>query len=1007
METRTITLSPAGSAQFHNQVDFCVGTGRMGLALHHEYLEELKLVQKEIHFSHIRGHGLFSDDMAIYQVSEDGTPEYNYTYLDRVMDSYRALGLKPFLELGFMPSKMASGTQTIFYWKGNTTPPASYEAWTDMVKAVLTHLCDRYGREEVVTWPVEVWNEPNLPGFWEHADMPEYFKLFHRTFEAVKEVDERFRVGGPAVCGGSDEVWIRAFLEYCRDNGLTPDFITRHHYTTELPDHVGHYGYPELMRAEDGFANLHTTREIIDSFPAYRGKEIHITEFNTSYIPNAPIHDTNRNAAYIAHQLSRLGDDNESYSYWTFGDVFEEQGVPFTPFHGGFGLVAEGCIPKPTFWTFAFFKKLKEGNARCILRSESEVVMRLEDGSYRGVVWNTANRRTGQGCRLTLEIEEQGEGCLLTRTVDETHCNPLKVWHDMGEPACLSEEQRKLLREAAQPFVQTRRVSPRNGRQSVSIPVEENGVVYFEWTPGGVKPDRGYSYGRAEQYPQINPLTRLDYPDPDVIRVGDTYYMVSTTMHFMPGCEIMRSYDLRNWEHVSYVYDTLDGTPAQRLTGNENIYGKGMWAASLRYHEGVYHICFVANDTHKTYHYTAAAPEGPWEKHEMEGFYHDCSLMFDDDGRRYIVYGNRQVWLTELKEDLSGPLPGGLHRLLVEDRDNHYLGYEGSHLYKINGRYYLFMIHSLPDKWRRTEACFTADSLEGTFKGGDVLNDDYGLTDQGIAQGAIVDTPDGNWYAIQFQDMGAAGRIPYLMPVSWEDGFPVFGDHGTVPKTFPVESTRPGHVYAPLFGSDDFKGELKTYWQFSHEPDLSLITHDRTAGTWMVRTDKVCGSLLQARNTLTQRMLWPGCAAEVTVDGSGLGEGDFAGLCALQACFGFVGLTRRDGRLYLVVRTVEPQPQGTATGAAADEPEKEWDAVCVEEKPYLLKLEADFSGGRDVCSFFYREKSFWSRWQRLGPEHRLRFDLRHFCGCRFGLTVYSTVKAGGSAAFGDFIYRER
>ena len=202
METRTITLSPAGSAQFHNQVDFCVGTGRMGLALHHEYLEELKLVQKEIHFSHIRGHGLFSDDMAIYQVSEDGTPEYNYTYLDRVMDSYRALGLKPFLELGFMPSKMASGTQTIFYWKGNTTPPASYEAWTDMVKAVLTHLCDRYGREEVVTWPVEVWNEPNLPGFWEHADMPEYFKLFHRTFEAVKEVDERQRRGvDPGISG--------------------------------------------------------------------------------------------------------------------------------------------------------------------------------------------------------------------------------------------------------------------------------------------------------------------------------------------------------------------------------------------------------------------------------------------------------------------------------------------------------------------------------------------------------------------------------------------------------------------------------------------------------------------------------------------------------------------------------------------------------------------------------------------------------------------------------------
>ena len=187
--------------------------------------------------------------MAIYQVGENGTVEYNYTYLDRVMDSYRELGLKPFLELGFMPERLASGTQTVFYWKGNTTPPASYEAWCEMVKALLLHLCDRYGRDEVVTWPVEVWNEPNLPGFWEHADMQEYLRLFHNTFCAVKSVDSRFRVGGPAVCGGSDEIWIKAFMQYCHDNSIAVDFVTRHHYTTEFPENVGHYGYAELMKA--------------------------------------------------------------------------------------------------------------------------------------------------------------------------------------------------------------------------------------------------------------------------------------------------------------------------------------------------------------------------------------------------------------------------------------------------------------------------------------------------------------------------------------------------------------------------------------------------------------------------------------------------------------------------------------------------------------------------------------------------------------------------------------
>ena len=295
MTERKIVLDNNSSVLFNNKVDFCVGTGRMGLALQQEYQNQLELVQSEVGFSHIRGHGLFSDDMAIYQEREyDGkvVTEYNFTYLDLVMDSYVKLGLKPFLELGFMPYKLASGTQTIFYWKGNTTPPKDYDKWADLIKATLTHLCDRYGRDEVVTWPVEVWNEPNLRGFWENADMEEYFKLFSVSFEAVKSVDERFKVGGPAVCGGTDEIWISAFMEYCHNNKIPLDFVTRHHYTSELPEDVGHYGYIELMKPEDGFDNLHTTREIIDKYPEYKGLDIHITEFNTSYIPNCPIHDT-------------------------------------------------------------------------------------------------------------------------------------------------------------------------------------------------------------------------------------------------------------------------------------------------------------------------------------------------------------------------------------------------------------------------------------------------------------------------------------------------------------------------------------------------------------------------------------------------------------------------------------------------------------------------------------------------------------------------------------------
>lgn len=1008
MEEKRITLTPENRAEFHNHVDFCIGTGRMGLALHREYLEQLKLVQKEIGFKHIRGHGLFCDDMAIYQVKEDGTAEYNYTYVDRVMDSYRELGLKPFLELGFMPGKLASGTQTIFYWKGNTTPPASYEAWNSMVQALLLHFCDRYGRDEVVTWPVEVWNEPNLPGFWEHADMTEYFRLFHNTFCAVKAVDSRFRVGGPAVCGGSDEVWIRAFVQYCHDNAIALDFVTRHHYTTEFPEAVGHYGYAELMKAEDGFANLHTTREIIDSFPEYKGLEIHITEFNTSYIPNCPLHDTNQNAAFIAQQLSRLGDDNESYSYWTFGDVFEEQGVPFTPFHGGFGLVANGCIPKPTFWTFAFFKKLKEKPGHCIYRDDNAVVMCLEDGTYRGVVWNMTNNRAGYDFLMTLETEENAEGCLLTRTVDESRCNPLKVWHDLGEPANPTAEETELLRAAALPFTETVRVVPRNGRTAAAFPVKENGVVYFEWRPGKVKPDRGYSYERAMQYPRINPITRLDYPDVDVIRVEDTYYMVSTTMHFMPGCEILRSYDLRNWEHAAYVYDSLDGTPEQKLEGERNIYGQGMWAASLRYHKGTFYICFVANDTHKTYLYTADNIQGPWEKHYVEGFYHDCSLLFDDDDRVYIAYGNKNIYITELKSDLSGPLEGGLHRLAVSDEGNPNLGYEGTHFYKINGKYYLFFIHSRRDCWRRTESYFAADSLTGEFTGGDVLDDDRGYCGQGVAQGGIVDTPDGKWFAMLFQDSGAVGRIPVLIPVQWERDYPVFGDKGVIPESFETESTRPGYRYRPLTESDDFRGELKPCWQFNHEPDRELICHDRERGVWQVKTGKVCRRLTQAKNTITQRMAYPGCAGEVTVDGGGLREGDFAGICALQGCYGFIGLTRREGQLYLTVRRIAPEDT-SMTPLAGEEQEREEALIPWEEERVRLKLEADFTGMRDTLSFYYNNEGALpgSSWVKLGPEHRLYFKLDHFTGCRFGLVAYSTKEPGGIAEFSHFVYRNR
>jgi len=493
---------------FNNQVDYCIGTGRMGLALTKEYYDELKLTQEEIGFSFIRGHGLFTDDMAIFQCFEfDGKRniEYNYTYLDRVLDMYRSLNISPFFELGFMPKKMASGEQAIFYWRGNTTPPKDYKEWADMVSAMLKHCLERYG-EQVYDWPIEVWNEPNLPGFWKDADMKEYFKLFEVSYKAVKKVSKRFKVGGPAVCGIRDEFWIRSFLEFCLKKKLKPDFVTRHHYTTEMPERAGHYGYQRLSVPEHGFANLQTSRDAIDSYPEFKGLPIHITEFNTSYIPNNPIHDTNINAAYLAHQLSRLGDINESYSYWTFGDVFEEMGVPFSQFHGGFGLVAHHCIPKPTFWSFAFFKKLKKFGKNCIYRDDTTVIVKDGNGGFAGVIWNMSKDAQTFDIELTCQTEKGGSYVVVNELVDEEVCNPLKIWHDLGEPKYPSDEEVEVIRKGSRPFISSNVIKAAPGKLALSFKTGAYGVMFFTVKPLEFKGDTGYDYEKIEK------VSCADYP---------------------------------------------------------------------------------------------------------------------------------------------------------------------------------------------------------------------------------------------------------------------------------------------------------------------------------------------------------------------------------------------------------------------------------------------------------------------------------------------------------------
>lgn len=491
-----IVVRTGDTAAFRNLTDYCVGTGRVDLALHREYQEQMAAVQKECHFRHVRGHGLFSDQLGIYQ--EWGPPYaekeqwYCFTYLDRVIDAWLENGLEPFLEMGFMPGGLSSSPQTLFYWKAHTVPPKDPAEWRRLISETLKHLVRRYGRDRVESWPCEIWNEPNLPGFWEHADKEKYLELYRITVKTVREVLPGMRVGGPAVCGGEgSQQWIEDFLTFCRDEKLPVDFVTRHAYLGQTPERRSRYMYHKMNDPDVLVNEMRESRRIIDSFPEYRGIPLYITEFNTSYNPFCPIHDTNLNAVTSAALLSRLGDVADRYSYWTFGDVFEEQGIPTRPFHGGFGMMANGLIPKPTLWAFAFFAGLQ---GECVFRSGHAVIVRREDGGYEAVLWNLAAEGETEPLELSLTVPMQGDTAALVDRVDEETCNPLACWHRMGEPADLTEEQLAFLRAAGQPARSVLTPEPCGEGVRVALKLAPNALVRLRLVPAPKSADPGYDY---------------------------------------------------------------------------------------------------------------------------------------------------------------------------------------------------------------------------------------------------------------------------------------------------------------------------------------------------------------------------------------------------------------------------------------------------------------------------------------------------------------------------------
>lgn len=487
-----------------------------------------------------------------------------------------------------------------------------------------------------------------------------------------------------------------------------------------------------------------------------------------------------------------------------------------------------------------------------------------------------------------------------------------------------------------------------------------------------------------------NPILHADVPDISIIRVGDTYYMSSTTMHMSPGLPIMRSKDLVNWEMLNYAYETLGSNDALKLENGKSAYGAGSWASSLRYHDGVYYVSTFSSTTGRTHIYrTADIQNEPWRETSFEPSLHDSSLFFDDDGRVYMLYGAGDLRLVELEADLTGIKPGGLQRVVITNAsapagDSIMLRAEGSQLFKHDGKYYLFNI-TWPRGGMRTVVLHRADKLTGPWEGR------LGLQDKGVAQGGMVETPDGEWFAYLFQDHGAVGRTPFLVPMRWQDGWPVLGVDGKAPMQLNLPAS--GGLIPGIVDSDEFERRrgaraLPLVWQWNHNPDDANWSLTERPGFLRIRTGRVDDGILSARNTLTQRTVGPECTGEVRVDVSALRPGDVAGLCLLQRDYGFVGIENVAGEKRLVmVRAPDSAPQQIQTAPLNQ------DVVC-------LRAVCDFRDRADTARFYYSLDG--DRWRPLGDMLAMRYTLPHFMGYRFGLFAYSTQSPGGHADFDYF-----
>jgi len=445
-QTETISIdAQAPGRAFPHYWERMFGSGRAILSLRESYRRDLREVKQATDFEYIRFHAIFHDEVGLYNEDADGKPSYNFSYVDQIYDGLLANGVRPFVELSFMPEKLASTpSRQAFWYKPFNSPPKDWDRWGELIEGFARHLFARYGIEEVSRWYFEVWNEPNID-FW--AGQPKqatYFHLYDVTARALKQVSPQLRVGGPAT---AQAAWVDAFIRHCQEQNVPVDFVSTHVYGNDSAEDV--FGTREnIPRDQMVWRAVKKVRGQVKA-SAMPGLPIIFSEYNASYMNEVDVTDSSFMGPWLANTIRQCDGLVDILAYWAFSDVFEEQGVVKRPFYGGFGLIAVGHIPKAVFNAFELLHQL--GTERLPVDSESAIATRRKDGSLAIAAWNCVP--PGNGCaakQITLSfLGLAGADQARIQLVDRTHGNSFAPWVAMGKPDFPAREQQEQLRKAA------------------------------------------------------------------------------------------------------------------------------------------------------------------------------------------------------------------------------------------------------------------------------------------------------------------------------------------------------------------------------------------------------------------------------------------------------------------------------------------------------------------------------------------------------------------------------